>query len=239
MPVLWVIRVVLDSVQLLTTLQPDDSPPEDPYAIATITSVNPVYVAFEGNVDDTGTPIQTPQTMTCLSPYTPLLGDRVLMLHVGHTWVIIGSLSNAGIPYARYVTARTANAIAAGAYDTPPAVPSNPWSTSSTFSDPNTWSRITILKPCHIDYYCEFSGSGGGTFSEMQLRLFTATMQATTAQAATPGGGIYQGVVSYSGLMNTGEILDVILRNTGVGTTNIVYRTWVTFADATPLIAQQ
>lgn len=229
--------MALDSaIDLLTTLQPDDSPPEDPYALGYIeyTDATTNYVSFEGNVDDNGARVYTPQNIGSLSSYDPIVGDRVLLLRVGHTWVILGAIEKQGITYARYAVGRSAVGIVAGAYDIPPAVPSNPWSTSSTFSDPNTWSRITILKPCHIDYTTIWSGTGG-SYSEMQLRTLA---QASTVQSTTPGGGLFQGIISYSGLLVAGETLDVILRNTGTATTTITYRTFVTFTDANPLVAQ-
>jgi hypothetical protein len=197
--------------------------------------------------DNQGNDYDSGITWPCayLNTYSPVPGDTVVLLGVPGAYVVLGALSSVGITYARYEGHRNATGVPAAAYDTPPSCPTSgagsPWHTNTTFSDPNTWKRFTITKTCHIDFWCTFQCSGGtNPFAEMQLRVPTATSTGvTTATSTTPGGGLSQGFVSYSGLLVAGEVLDVILRNTGAVTTNLQYKIFCTFADASYSAAEQ
>ena len=84
---------IKSSADLARWIRGANPPAEEAYALATVMAIAPVTVAFDGEIDDTGVAITTPMTMKYLKSYTPTVNDRVIMLRVGKSWVIVGAIA--------------------------------------------------------------------------------------------------------------------------------------------------
>ncbi len=223
------------AIQLVERLDPNEVPGDDPYAIAWVTSLSPLRVAFEGNVDASGNLVETPQALVALSTYSPAVGSRVLLSKVGGTWVIMGSIDSPGDNYSRYHVARTANGVASLAYDQFGTPPTTPWSTGSLTGGAQSMSRTTITKDCHLDLYANLSGEGAIRF------IFWSNGTGAHGQSVgevQQGGGVFEEGLMWSGLALAGELFDLNFRNTFTGALNYTARTWWTFRDAHTVVGQ-
>lgn len=229
--------VSIDSAHdLLTNISPNEDVPTEPFGLATVTNAIPLYVAWEGDIDDAGNSYYTPQAYACLDDYSPVVGDRVLMLHTGNTWTCLGSINGVhGMQCSRYTWGRTANGILTAGYDNFGTPSTTPWSTGSTTGGAQSMSRITITKACHIDLWAQCSG-------QANLRFVFYSNGVTPYEehipATSQGGGVYGAAIHWSGLVIPGELLDMNLRNSAAGTLNYVMKTFATFTDAVPVVAQ-
>jgi hypothetical protein len=72
---------------------------KDSFALATVQQLSPLYVAFEGQIDDNGNPLVTQVALVTLADYYPVVGDRVLLARVGKTWVVLGEIGPGWSPW--------------------------------------------------------------------------------------------------------------------------------------------
>ena len=220
---------------LVWLFAPNQMPPTDYFAIATITNLSPLRVAFEGNVDVNGNPVETPQAMMTWRNLDLIVGDRVIMIQVGDTWVVAGVIDGVGRQTSRYTWARTANGVATGIYDHFGTPSTTPWSTGSLTGGAQSMSRITITKTCHIDLWAQCNG-------QANLRFIFWSNGITPYEEHIPqtsqGGGVFQNAIHWSGVALAGEIFDMNIRNSFTGTLNFAMKTFCTFSDIVPLIVQ-
>lgn len=85
--------MIKDSAELVAWLIAAGPQPESGFALGTVENLSPLNISFEGEVDDAGNRIVNPTTIVRLDSVFPSGGDRVLMMHVGNTWVIIDTLT--------------------------------------------------------------------------------------------------------------------------------------------------
>jgi hypothetical protein len=79
--------------EFLAELLPEEDISGDTIGIGVVTNKVPLYIAWEGDIDDAGNSYYTPQAYARVDSYSPVVGDRVLMLHTGNTWTCLGSLA--------------------------------------------------------------------------------------------------------------------------------------------------
>lgn len=129
--------------------------------------------------------------------------------------------------FSRYVWARSASGIAAGAFTDVGTPPTTPWSTGSVASN---HSILTATADCFISVVCNWSGQFG--------TVLTVVTTGVGVVAQVISGGVYQGAVNYAGLLLDGETVDLITRNVSGTAQNLVSRSLVTFCDARWVVAQ-
>jgi hypothetical protein len=172
----------------------------------------------------------------------PVVGATVWVEQRGDNrsdWVVLGTQAisgRAGIPMARYAWGRVANGIAASAFIDVGTPPTTPWSTGSIAGGTN--SRITISKDCYLGMHLVFSGQFSLTWGFLGGVSAGIAVNGSTVFATSQAGGVYYGAADYAGIMANGEVIEFSTRNATAGLQNLVSRGFLTFADATILVAQ-
>jgi hypothetical protein len=138
-------------------------------SIATDTGVFPIYVAFEGELDDTGAAITTPAAVGALASYYPMNGDRVILMRTGRTWTILGGIIQASEFFSGAIVARY----------------SNP---STVFTSAATWTPFSGMTNAYIDTAGRITASAGGGFLVPSAGMYHVRARAVFANTAAPRG---------------------------------------------------
>lgn len=185
------------------------------YALATVTSYQTggVRVAFDGDIDDSGNPIETAVTFVCLG-VAPGVGNRVLMLKIGATWMVLGPI-NTLLPE-RVHWNRSAN-IAANAYVDVGQPPANDYMTSTLISlNSANATQLTMSVDCHLDLV--ITGSAPAVSGQTVSGFATSQNGArpTTAGTQQQGGSVFQFIWNYSAFVQAGDVFVLQHRNGNV-----------------------
>lgn len=86
---------ITDAGDLVSWIRQAVPQPTSQFALATIMSISPITISFDGNIDDDENPVTDPGSVAYLDSYTPNLGDRVLVASIGKSWVVLGYVTMA------------------------------------------------------------------------------------------------------------------------------------------------